>query len=610
MTQDTFAPTACRREDGWRTRCLHELFERQAEKTPNAIAISSAGKHITYSDLNHRANQVAHVLQARGIGPERVVGLYWERATNVETLVTHLLGILKAGGAYLFLDPNRSMLPLQRLEALLRDARPSIILTEQHLLSSLPSCDASIVCSDAPGIAQHRTSNPISGADVHSLAYLIYTSGSTGTPKGVLVTHRGIGNLAQAYIEVFNMQPGDRIAQYFSFAFDASVAEIATGLLSGATLYPVPAPALRPGPALAAFLQSQAITIATFTPSILSALPVVELPCLRLLIIAGEVCSAELVARWSKPGRLLVNAYGPTEATVLSAFGLCEANNRPPTIGRSIPHVHISIRDEAHLPRPDGEEGEICISGINLARGYTDPTATAASFIADPLDPAVVLYLTGDRGYRDPDGNLVCVGRLATSTTVKVRGGFRVDLSEIEAVLLPVVAACAVVRSYDGHLLAFVVLPETQPSTVSALYDHLRTRLPSYMLPTTIIPLESLPRTASDKIDREALRRSLPNWRQLAQQGAFQGARTPVEVHVTEIVAETLNALNLGSPRLLPQEINLLKTFGELGGDSLSTAEVLLRFATAFHVDLDEELLDRLPLAQIIARIDPLEGEG
>ncbi|HET8853434.1 MAG TPA: non-ribosomal peptide synthetase, partial [Ktedonobacteraceae bacterium] len=284
------------------------------------------------------------------------------------------------------------------------------------------------------------------------------------------------------------------------------------------------------------------------------------------------------------------------------------ANNRPPTIGRSIPHVRLSIRDEAHLPRPDGEEGEICISGINLARGYTDPTATAASFIADPLDPAVVLYLTGDRGYQDPDGNLVCVGRLATSTTVKVRGGWRVDLSEIEAVLLPVVAACAVVQSEAGHLLAFVVLPETRPPTVSALYDHLRTRLPSYMLPTTIIPLETLPRTASDKLDCEALRRSLANWRQLAEHGAFQGARTPVEVQVTEIVAETLNALKLGSSQLQPQEINLLKTFGELGGDSLSVAEVLLRIATVFHVDLDEELLDRLPLAQITALIDPLEG--
>ncbi len=216
-------------EDGWSTLCFHELFERQVARTPDAIAVSFQGRHLTYRDLNRRANQVGHYLQSVGIGPEKVVGMYWPRAENVDALLVLLMGILKAGGAYLYLDTDRSMLPTERMLGMVADARTSIILTQQRLRSTLPPCETSIVCHDAPQVAQaiagKSERNPISGSSMTSLAYVIYTSGSTGQPKGVLLTHRGIGNLARSYIEAFAVRPGDRIAQFFSYSFDDSVGE-------------------------------------------------------------------------------------------------------------------------------------------------------------------------------------------------------------------------------------------------------------------------------------------------------------------------------------------------------------------------------------------------
>ena len=601
-------PTSLLGED-WSMLCFHELFERQVVRTPDAIAVSFQGSHLSYRDLNRRANQVGHSLQSVGIGPEQVVGIVWERATNVDDLLVLLMGVFKAGGAYLYLDPT---LPAERLAYMVEDARASLLLVQHNRQQHLPSGDVKVVCYDSLSetIALESTSNTRSAAELSSLAYIIYTSGSTGRPKGVLIPHRGIGNMAQAYRDALNVRPGDRITQFFSFSFDAAIAELATSLLSGATLFPVPAEILRPGPALVAFLQTHAITTATFTPSMLAVLPVQALPSLRVMIIAGEVCPAELVTRWSAPGRLLINAYGPIEATVLAAFAPCVANGHSPAIGRSIPNVHMTIRDEAHLPLPDGEEGELCISGISLARGYTDPTLTAESFIPDPLDPATRLYLTGDCGRRDPDGDILCVGRLAHSTTVKVHGGYRVDLAEIEAMLLSWVAACAVVADEVGQLVACVVLPTSSPPTISELREHLRNKLPRYMQPKAIVVMEDLPRTASDKIDREALRRALPDWRQFAEDGAFQHAHTPLEVQVISIIAETLNSLHMGSSSLQPREINMLKTFEELGGDSLSVANVLLRFATDFHVNMDEDQLYHLSLAHIAARIETLTRES
>ncbi len=579
-------------------RPFHELFEAQVEETPDAVALSSQ-EDMTYRDLNARANQIAHRLQRLGVGPESVVGVFWQRGKAMDGLLAALLGILKCGGAYLYLDAT---LPGQRLAFMLKDAQVSVVLTEQELNADLPVPVARTqhVCIDTDwrDLQQESRENPGSDVMLSNLAYIIYTSGSTGQPKGVCVTHRGIGNLAQAQIQACQLGPGDRVLQYFSFSFDASVSEICLALLSGASLCPVPPPALHPGPTLLRFLEEQAITVASFTPSVLSALPAAPLPALRALITGGEACHTDLVARWSAPGRRFINAYGPTECTVCASLARCEPNGQPPTIGRPISRVTMTVRDKDHLLLPDGEAGEICLGGVGLARGYTDPVLTAQRFIEDPLDPSQTLYLTGDRGCVGTDGNVVFLGRV--DTQVKIRGGFRVELGEIEAVLRPQVAACAVVVC-EGQLIACVVRPPGQEPAMDILRTSLKEQLPDYMIPKAIVELESLPRTSSEKVDREALLDLLPDWRSFAQDHLFRPPQTAIERQFAEIVAQTLNQ-NLGLT-LPPRAINLQQGFAELGGDSLAVADLLLHVAAVFRVDLSEDEVNGVSLAQVAALI-------
>ncbi len=608
----------------WQGLPFPALFEQQVELTPRAIALSCEEGDISYADLNGYANQVGFFLRTLGIGRERVVGLLWERARRPQDLYILLLGIFKAGAAYLYLDPT---LPAERLAFLLKDAEVALVLTEERLAASVPVSGIPVISleRELASIAAQSKANPPGEATVESLAYLIYTSGSTGWPKGVQVTHRGIGNLAEAEIRALLVQPGDRVAQFFSPGFDASVSEISKALLSGATLCPVPATALRPGPALFTFLREQAITVATFTPTILAALPPADLPDLRVIIIGGEVCPAALVSRWSAPGRLFINAYGPTEATVCVTFGPCTANGLPPTIGRPIQNVVVSIRDLAHLPVVADEAGEICISGPCLARGYTDPQSTAERFVADPLDPAGTIYLTGDRGRFDVDGSIVFLGRVDGDDEVKMRGGFRVRLGDIEAALAPYVMACAVLL-IEEVLVAFVVLPPGpgQPASIDELPALLRQQLPAYMTPKAFVLRETLPRTASDKIDRQALRRSLPDWRQFAHSGVFVAPRTPLELRLATLVADTLNRNYYGLVRAMSDppddrleehnlaveslldvhSMNLHSRFDQLGGDSLALADLLLSIADEFHVELDESEVNENTLAQLATMIE------
>jgi len=617
-------------ERDWQGLPFQALFEQQVELTPHAIALSCEEGDITYDDLNGYANQVGFFLRTLGIGPERVVGLLWERARRPQDLYILLLGIFKAGAAYLYLDPT---LPAERLAFLLKDAGVALVLTEERLAVSVAVSGIPVISLERELASNAALSkvNPPGEATVENLAYLIYTSGSTGWPKGVQVTHRGIGNLAEAEIRALLVQPGDRVAQFFSPGFDASVSESSKALLSGATLCPVPSKALRPGPALLTFLHEQEITVATFTPTILAALPPADLPDLRVIIVGGEVCPAALVSRWSAPGRLFINAYGPTEATVCVAFGPCTANGLPPTIGRPIQNVVVSIRDPAHLPVAADEAGEICISGPCLARGYTDPQSTAERFVADPLDPAGTIYLTGDRGRFDVDGSIIFLGRVDGDDEVKMRGGFRVRLGDIEAALAPYVMACAVLL-IEEVLVAFVVLPPGQPASIDELPALLRQQLPAYMTPKAFVLRETLPRTASDKIDRQALRRSLPDWRQFAHSGVFVAPRTPLELRLATLVADTLNRNyyglvkamsdatdgrleehNLAVESLLDvHSMNLHSRFDQLGGDSLALADLLLSIAEEFHVELDESEVNENTLAQLAtiieARADALKA--
>jgi amino acid adenylation domain-containing protein len=448
-------------------RCLHELFEAQVERTPNATAAVFGDQRLTYRELNQRANQLAQHLRRGGVGPEALVGLCVERSLD---MLVGLLGILKAGGAYLPLDP---VYPAERLAFMLEDAQVAALVTQTSLLDRLPWASAglsqgAIVCLDRDwaSIATASTENIASGATPADLAYVIYTSGSTGRPKGTLVEHRGIGNLAAAQICAFGVRPDSRVLQFASLSFDAALSEIVMTLLAGATLCLAPQEALLPGPGLLSLLRDQAITVVTLPPLALAALPPDQLPALRTIAVAGETCPLTLAARWA-PGRRFLNAYGPTETTVCATMFKYDGVRLP--IGRPIANTQIYLLDDRLQPVPVGVPGELYIGGIGLARGYHNrPELTAERFVPNPFGTmneergtmsegssassftvhcssfGERLYKTGDLARYLPDGTIEFLGR--ADHQVKLRG-FRIELGEIEAALLrhPAVGEAAVI---------------------------------------------------------------------------------------------------------------------------------------------------------------------
>jgi amino acid adenylation domain-containing protein len=450
--------------------CIHHFFEQQVERTPDAVAVVFEEQQLTYRELNCQANQLAHYLRTLGVKPEVLVGICVERSLQ---MIIGLLGILKAGGAYVPLDPAY---PQERLAFMLEDAKVPVLLTQQHLLSTLASHPApSRVCLDTdwPSISQHSQENPIPLATLKNLAYVIYTSGSTGLPKGVLIEHRGLPNLAMAQIQRFGIRPDSRVLQFSSLNFDASASEIMMAL-AGATLFLAKRDTLLPGSTLWQFLYKYAITTVTLPPSVLALLPVEPLPSLQTLIVAGEPCPAELVARW-KPGRHFFNAYGPTETTVCATMFECSENNHPsspPPIGHPLPNTQVYVLN-THLQRmPIGVPGELYIGGMGLARGYLNrPELTAEKFISNPFskDPQARLYKTGDLVRYRPDGNLEFLGRI--DNQVKVRG-FRIELGEIETVLTqhPTVQEAVVIAREDNpgdkRLVGYVISKQTSVTPI------------------------------------------------------------------------------------------------------------------------------------------------
>jgi len=335
---------------------IHQLFEEQAQRTPDAVAVVYENQQLTYQQLNCRANQLAHYLQSLGVGPEVLVGICVERSLD---MVVGLLGILKAGGAYVPLDPEY---PQERLSFMLEDAAVSARLTQQHLVEKLPEHRAQLVCLYElwEQIAQNYQDNPISGVRAFHLANVIYTSGSTGRPKGVMATHAGLCNLAQAQIQTFGVQNSSRILQFASLSFDASIWEVMMAVGSGATLYLGTKDSLLPGMPLIQLLRDYCITHITLPPSALAVLPFEELPTQQTMIVAGEACFPELITKWSA-GRNFFNAYGPTEATVCATVAKCTDGDRSAPIGHPIANTQVYILDSHLQPVPIGVPGELNI---------------------------------------------------------------------------------------------------------------------------------------------------------------------------------------------------------------------------------------------------------
>ncbi|HYO58031.1 amino acid adenylation domain-containing protein, partial [Archangium sp.] len=373
-------------------RTIHQLFEEQVERTPDAPAVDFMGTQLTYAELNRRANQVAHHLRTLGVGRETLVGICVERSLE---MVVGILGILKAGGAYVPLEPS---LPTERLGYMLENAGLMVLLTQEHVAEELPF-QGVMVCLDSEWerIARQPEVNPQALSEAGNLAYAIYTSGSTGRPKGTLLEHRGLVNTLLAVIKGHDVRPESRVLQFAAFGFDASVCEIFSTLLAGACLCLAPREAILPGAPLHSVLKDQGITKVTLTPSSLAMLEPEGLEALETVISAGEACTPALVARW-KPGRRFLNAYGPTEVTICAS--ICdEVDEQRPTIGRPLPNVELYVLDERLEPVPVGVPGELYIGGAGLARGYLGrPELTAERFMPNRFSgrEGERLYRTGD----------------------------------------------------------------------------------------------------------------------------------------------------------------------------------------------------------------------
>ena len=410
-------------------KCVHQLFEEQVERAPDAIAVCLGSEELSYRELNLRANKFAHYLRVMGVGPEVIVGIFTDRSFE---MLVGLLAVLKAGGAYLPLNPEY---PLERVGFMIEDSQTRVVLTQNYLLHRLPDTATRTICLDAdyPVFSSERGENLQTSATPDNLAYIIYTSGSTGRPKGVLVAHRGVTNMIEASGKLFHVDSNSRILQNASLNFDASVLEIFMALLGGATLYLASRGAVASGTELAQLLRDHAITTMAITPSQLDTIPNDEYPALETIIVGGEACGAATAALWSR-GRRLFNAYAPTEATVYATAAQYEEDETL-SLGWPISNMQVYLLDQHLLPVPIGITGEIYVGGVGLARGYLNqPTLTAERFIPDPYSrvPGARLYKTGDLARFIAGGEIEFAGR--ADQQVKVRG-FRIELGEIETVL-------------------------------------------------------------------------------------------------------------------------------------------------------------------------------
>ncbi|HRI65607.1 MAG TPA: amino acid adenylation domain-containing protein [Polyangium sp.] len=546
--------------------CAHQLFEQQAAKTPNAIAVVFEQQQLTYAELNMQANRWAHHLRSLGIGPELRVGICLERSADV---VVAILAVLKAGGAYVPLDPS---FPAKRLHIMVEDAGLRVLMMQSKASFDLPESVHCVNMSAIEGkLAALPTQNPESGVLPENIAYVIYTSGSTGKPKGVCAFHRSIVNLITCEASLLDIQQGTPVLQFTSIGFDASVSQILSTLSCGGRLALVPSESRRSKPALMGFIQTHRIEIVDLPPSALALLDE-NLHQVRVLMIGGEACPTATALRFAKACRI-VNAYGPTETTVtVSYWDGVIAPNLPLPIGGPSNNNRMYVLSPVLSLAPIGIPGELYIAGVGVARGYLNrPGLTAERFIPNPFGPpGSRMYRTGDLCRWRPDGNLEFMGRIDDQVQIR---GFRIELGEIEAALStnPAVNQCAVLARKDGapevRLVAYVAGNALPP--IAELRAHLAATLPDYMIPGAFVYLEKFPLTPNGKINRKAL--PAPEFDRAALSVRFVAARTQIEATLISIWAEVLGLDSIG----------IHDNFFELGGNSVVSIRMISRAAKA-----------------------------
>ncbi len=580
-------------------RLLHEWFEVQAANAPGARALTFEGRHLTYGELNCRANQLAHYLRRAGVGPDVLVGLFLER--SLEMLVG-LLGILKAGGAYVPIDPEY---PPERVAFMLEDADPPVLLVQGRFKSSVRQYAGHVLCLDDEWarVAGEDTSNPAPAASAESLAYMIYTSGSTGMPKGALNTHRGICNRLLWMQRQYRLTTSDAVLQKTPFSFDVSVWEFFWPLMTGARLIIAKPEGHRDPAYLAELIVAEQITVCHFVPAMLAAFladkDAARCRCLRHVICSGEALPFSLQEQFFRllPGQLH-NLYGPTEAAVDVTYWRCERNGKRSLvpIGRPVANTSIYILDRELRPLPVGMPGDLYIGGVQVGRGYHKrPELTAERFIPDPFSsgPEARLYKTGDVCRWLEDGNIEYLGR--SDFQVKIRG-HRIELGEIEAALLHHseilnAAVTAKDEAANGqYLVAFVVARGPGPAD-EQLREFLRQKLPNYMLPSRFVFLDHLPLLQNGKVNRKALI--------LTREPDRQRERTHVAPgdHVEQ------RLVNLWEALLRVHSVGIRDDFFDLGGHSLLAATLLAEIEREFDLELPMSAIFQAPTVESLARI-------
>jgi len=576
------------------------LIAQQALVSPSAIAVTCGSETLTYGEMEKRSNQLAHLLRARGIGTEQVVGLYLDRSPS---MVVAALAVLKAGGAYLPLPPD---LPQERLEFMLRDAGVAVVVTRSEIGTRLPSERLRVIAIDRDSVELGRqdSEGPPSVAGEENLAYVIYTSGSTGQPKGVEILHRGLSNLIRWHLRAFEVTAADRASHLAALGFDAAVWEMWPYLAAGASVHLAP-DAIRQNPeALRDWLVTERITIGFLATPLAERLMLLQWPkttALRLLLTGADKLHR-------RPGTkmpfTLVNNYGPTECTVVATSGVVhpdESSSRAPTIGRPIDNIRAYILNDERKEVPVEVPGELHLSGAGIARGYRNhPELTAQSFVPNPFssDASDRLYRTGDLARILSNGEIEFLGR--SDEQLKIRG-YRIEPGEIVKILDQyngVEASAVLARERDGddkRLVAYLVVAAGVKITATQLREHVSRQLPAYMVPASFVRVDAMPVTENGKVNRSAL--PAPDATNCLVDEEFIAPRTLVEQRLAGILSQLLSVKTVG--------VN--DNFFFLGGHSLLGTQLLTRISQSFGVELSLlSLFDHPTLAAMSEEIEKL----
>ncbi|WP_339788681.1 amino acid adenylation domain-containing protein [Paenibacillus sp. FSL R7-0313] len=572
-----------------RDRTIHQLVEEQAKRVPEATAVVFEGQRLSYAELNKRANQLARTLRSVGVLPNQLVGLMVRR--SLETVIG-ILAVLKAGGAYVPIDPEY---PEERIRYILENSNAQLLLTQRELLQQVPF-EGTVLALDDKQAYSDDGSNLEAASGPNDLAYVIYTSGTTGKPKGVMLEHRGLVSLKLMFADRLGITEHDRIVQFASLSFDASCWEVFKALYFGAALYIPTAETILDTRLFESYMNEHAITAAILPPTYSAHLNPDRLPSLTKLVTGGSAVSAEFVQQWKAKVHYF-NAYGPTEASIVTT--LWDADEQQPErrvipIGRPLANHQIFILD-AHLQLvPPGVDGELCVAGVGLARGYLNqPELTAEKFVEHPFAPGERLYRTGDLARWLPDGNMEYLGRI--DHQVKIRG-FRIEVGEIEEQLLQINSVQeTIVIAREGksgqELCAYLVA--SLPLTLGELRSALAQKLPNYMIPAHFVQLPRMPLTPNDKIDRKAL--PAPEGNALTG-GAYVAPRNEAERTLAAVWQAVLNADRVG----------VTDHFFELGGDSIKSIQVSSRLHQAGYKLEIRDLFKYPTISQLSLHVKPI----